>query len=204
MKTNSNQLLPNFASIITEIQLREALGLSGDYSRRVEKKLAHKVIESNVLLCQMEYIDPINTTLFEVVNDCQHPFYYEHPIDHMSGSNMTEIALQGVKIILHLHGGVDMKTQLALVSCNATYFRYVEHDLALYMTASIDKQQAQNDPSAPAKVDFCFIQGGEICAKIEIQCKIISPERYSILLQNRRQRLHRLQNPQRTSEIAYA
>jgi hypothetical protein len=195
MKTtlNPNELLPSYETVISEINFRERIGLTGNYGIRVEKKLAHKVIEENVLLCQMCFLDEINTTVFEVVNDCEHAFYYEHPIDHMSGSNMTEIALQGVKVILHVQGEVAMNTQMALVSCNAQFLKYVEHDLPLYMTASIDEQYALSDSVGFARMTFCFIQGGDICAKLVIDCKTILKEKYTVLLHHRQQRLRRLQ-----------
>lgn len=190
---NTFELLPTYDSIMREISVRELLGKSEKYTERVNKKLAHKVVEENVLLCQMELVEDAETYLFEVVNDCKHPFYYEHPIDHMSGSNMTEIALQGIKIILHLEG-VEMSTQMALIECNSKFLKYVEHGLPLYMTAKVDAFEKLSQDIALASTTFCFIQGGDICAKLEIKCKTILKEKYAVLLQHRMNRIARLKS----------
>jgi hypothetical protein len=115
--------------------------------KRLDGKYVHKIHERNVLIAdvrqrpsQEEWYDA------EMVHDMDHPFFFEHPLDHIPAMMLVEFGRQLGIAISHLFLGVPLGTMFATRSFDIRFTDFAETKTPVIISASVtDKEYRRGE-----------------------------------------------------------
>ena len=101
-----------------------------DHRKRVHRKLVHKAELMHVFVESIEAL-PLSDEGFDrflapLVIDDSHPFFFEHPLDHVPGLMLIEGTRQVGTAISHLFYGVSFDLSFVLSSLDARFANFAE------------------------------------------------------------------------------
>jgi hypothetical protein len=117
-----------------------AVWAAEDDAERVDKALVHKTDERNVLLSRVMRPDPLRPQEFlaQVWVDVGHPFFFEHPVDHVPALLLIEAARQSVIIVAHRFYAVPLDTAFVILEAHFIFERYAELDQPLFISLTFE------------------------------------------------------------------
>lgn len=115
----------------------------------VEKRLVHKTREENVHLADLRR-DPERPGLFHarLICDTTHPYYFEHPADHLPGMLLIETGRQMVEATCHAFGQVPLNGNVFLWnSLDVTFLQFADLHMPVELLLQIEEADANQDGS---------------------------------------------------------
>jgi acyl transferase domain-containing protein len=133
--------------------------------QRIAKELVHKDYEINVLISRLEKLED-DIIIGEMVQDTNHPFFYEHPKDHVPGMYLIEVARQGSTVLSHNYYNVSMGKAYILDELKADFTKFVEHDRPAFWIMQISDKEYVDGELLKMRTNCLFVQNKEIVAVI--------------------------------------
>lgn len=131
-------------------------------TERIEGRYVHKIVERNVLIGRVERQASDEGDRFEaeMVVDSTHPFFYEHPLDHIPAMMLLEAGRQFGIAISHLHLGVPLGTMFATKTFDIRFTDFAETDRPVIISASIRDKQYRHGELYQLFLEADFSQSG--------------------------------------------
>jgi len=113
----------------------------------------------------------------------EHPFFFEHPQDHVPGMMMLEAARQFSIACCHIYGKVTVEnTQIILNQLKANFFDYLDLHYPVEMKNELKDYRANNE----GKWEYVFFQvdvyqRGFLCNQCTLEGRIISKKLFNRL-----------------------
>lgn len=156
--------------------------------QRVHRKLVHKADLTHVFVERIEALPPTSDSLDRflgrLVVDTSHPFFFEHPLDHVPGLMLIEGTRQVGTAISHLFYDVpfDLAFILNRLDVRFTNFAELTSPVAAQLTI-VDKTYRHQRLSALA-CHSQWLQDGRSIGTMDAQWSFSSPAVLSRLRQN--------------------
>ncbi|MBW4696446.1 MAG: acyltransferase domain-containing protein [Aphanocapsa lilacina HA4352-LM1] len=147
---------------------------------RIDRQLVHKDYDHNVLLARLSRADE-NTVLAEMVQDLAHPFFYEHPKDHVPGLYLVEAARQLVTALSHVYHGVAMGKAFILDEIQARFLRLAETDAPVFLIARSRAPVYSRGELLQMHNDLCLLQNEAVVAEMSCLFRVFDPVGYDHL-----------------------
>jgi hypothetical protein len=130
--------------------------------KRIDGKYVHKIHERNVLLADVRP-KPGEEDWFEaeMVVDADHPFFFEHPLDHVPAMMLVETGRQLGIAISHLYLGVPLGTMFATRSFDIEFTEFAETCAPVLISASVTDKQFRHGMLIHLRMDGYFSQNGK-------------------------------------------
>ncbi len=78
-----------------------------------------------MLISRIEQLEE-DLIIGEVVQDVYHPFFYEHPLDHLLGLYIIEAACQFATFLCHLYLNVPLNMPFVLEDMGVQFYKFAE------------------------------------------------------------------------------
>jgi len=147
---------------------------------RIEKELVHKDFENNVLVARLKQLQD-DVIIGEITQDIQHPFFYEHEKDHVTGLYIIEVARQFGTALAHLYYGTPRDMSFILDEMQAQFYKFAETNQPLFMIADIRDRFYVDGNLSQMQVSASIVQGEEIVAVVSGLFRIFSSSKYNTL-----------------------
>ena len=153
--------------IISEEVLKKIAEWSKDYVpgkfTRIDKRVAHKTNEQNVLLSRVEKLENGDTDSFlsQIVTDDTHPYFFEHEYDHVPGMMIIEAGRQIGVAIAHLFYDVPHGKAFILNELNIRFSKYVEIDKPFFTYSRVSDVKLRKGELLKMMHEGFFIQDNE-------------------------------------------
>ncbi len=130
---------------------------------RIDNKYVHKVNDENNLVSRIIQISKGDTDsyLSQFIIDNSHPYFFEHPYDHIPGMMMVEAARQVGSAIAHLYYDVSFETVFILNEMNVRFFRYVVLTLPLFIKSQVRNKLTRRGKLMQMEIDGYLVQDGK-------------------------------------------
>jgi hypothetical protein len=129
--------------------------------KRIDGKYVHKIHERNVLIADIKPM-PGREGWFEaeVTRDYDHPFFFEHPLDHIPAMMLVETGRQLGIAISHLFLGVPGGTMFATRSFDIRFDEFAETRTPVRIEALVTDKQYRRGGLVHLRIDGTFSQNG--------------------------------------------
>jgi 2-oxo-3-(phosphooxy)propyl 3-oxoalkanoate synthase len=129
--------------------------------KRIDGRYVHKNFERNVLLADVRRrADSEEWFEAEMVHDMDHPFFFEHPLDHVPAMMLVETGRQLGIAISHLYLGVPLGTMFATRSFDIRFTDFAETRKPVQITAHVTDRQYRRGALIHLRMDGYFSQQG--------------------------------------------
>ncbi|MEO0848176.1 MAG: beta-ketoacyl synthase N-terminal-like domain-containing protein [Cyanobacteria bacterium J06648_1] len=149
---------------------------------RIHKHWVHKYQEGNVLIAKTKHVAE-NLVVAEIVQDPQHPFFYEHPKDHVPGLYIIEAVRQLGTALSHLYYEVPQDLPFILDDIQTQFYRFAEIDRPLFAIAEIQDKVSVEGTLSQMKLSASIIQDGEKLATLNGLFRVLNSTKYQSLRQ---------------------
>lgn len=147
---------------------------------RIEKELVHKDFEHNVLVARLKQLQD-DVIIGEITQDTQHPFFYEHAKDHVTGLYIIEVARQFGTALAHVYYGTPRGMSFILDEMQAQFYKFAETNQPMFMIADVRDKFYVDGNLAQMQVSASIVQDEEIVAVVGGLFRIFSSSKYNIL-----------------------
>lgn len=127
---------------------------------RLEGRFVHKVVSSNILLTRVdrrsgpeEWYDSV------MVHDLKHPFFFEHPLDHIPAMMLVEAGRQLGIAISHLFLDVPLHYLFATQSFDIRFTDFAELNLPVTIAAAVTDKRFRRGELLHLRLQGHFSQG---------------------------------------------
>jgi hypothetical protein len=128
--------------------------------QRLEGRYVHKVLPRNCLLTRVERRGgPEEWYDAEMVEDLTHPFFFEHPLDHIPAMMLVEAGRQLGIAISHLFLGVPLHYLFATRSFDIRFTEFAELHVPVTIAASVTDKRYRRGELLHLRLDGHFAQG---------------------------------------------
>jgi acyl transferase domain-containing protein len=155
-----------------------------DRPMRIEKHLVHKDVEHNVLIARLKQLQD-DVILGEITQDIQHPFFYEHAKDHVTGLYIIEAARQFGTALAHLCYASPLGMSFILDEMQSQFYKFAETNQPLFVIANIDDKFYADGQLARMQVRASIVQGEDVVALVSGLFRIFSSSKYNHLREDR-------------------
>jgi 2-oxo-3-(phosphooxy)propyl 3-oxoalkanoate synthase len=129
--------------------------------QRIDRCLVHKAHERNVLLSRVERRPgPEEIYEAEMAPDLEHPFFFEHSLDHIPAMMLVEAGRQMGIAISHLFLGVPFGTMFATQAFDIRFTEFAELDEVILIVTAVSDKRYRRDELVGLRLDGFFSQGG--------------------------------------------
>ena len=130
---------------------------------RLDKKIVHKSDDRNVCVSRIEKLNDLSDDqfIFQVAVDTKHPFFFEHPYDHIPGMLVIEAGRQIGTAISHLFYNVPYDTAFILKDLHSKFYNYAEISKPLFGLSSVSNKKFRKNQLIEMETEGVFIQNGE-------------------------------------------
>jgi len=159
--------------------------------KRIDGHYVHKIHDRNVLLAEVRR-RPDSEEWFEaeMVHDMDHPFFFEHPLDHIPAMMLVETGRQLGIAISHLYLGVPLGTMFATRSFDIRFTDFAETRTPVLISARVTDRQYRRGALIHLRMDGYFSQQGRQLGRMGGTWSMLDPKlwkRYRRLEQWRNQ-----------------
>jgi len=142
----------------------------------IEARLVHKTHLDNVLLSRLEraVTDRGDGHLAQMRVDVTHPFFFEHPIDHVPGLMLIEAGRQLATAIAHVELRVPFGAAFVLNGLNAQFLSFAELDAPTFIHSTILQTRMKRDQLVEMYTSSTFIQDETPIGVISGQLTVLS------------------------------
>lgn len=129
-------------------------------SERLDGRYVHKIVERNILIAHVER-RPGSEEWYdaEMVHDTSHPFFFEHPLDHIPAMMLVEAGRQLGIAISHLFLGVPQHYVFATRSFDIRFTEFAELHVPVTISASVTDKRYRRGELLQLRLDGHFSQG---------------------------------------------
>jgi hypothetical protein len=129
--------------------------------QRIDGRYVHKIVQRNVLLSRVERRSAVDGECFEaeMVVDGTHPFFFEHPLDHIPAMMLVEAGRQLGIAISHLYLGVPLGTMFATKSFDIRFTEFAETNRPVLITATVRNKKYRHGELFQLYLEGRFSQG---------------------------------------------
>jgi hypothetical protein len=158
---------------------------------RIDGRYVHKSTPGNVLLASIEQRpDAEEWYDAEMVMDLEHPFFFEHSLDHIPAMMLVEAGRQLGIAIAHLFLGVPLGTMFATESFDIRFTEFAELDLPVRIEARVTERQYRKGELLHLRLDGHFIQGEKPLGTMGGTWAMMRPELWRRYRRREQARLH--------------
>lgn len=143
---------------------------------RVDPELVHKHRAENVALVRLDRYDPAHPDdrcVAEVLVDPEHPYFFEHPVDHVPGLLLIEAFRQAGIAAVHQLCGVPLDAAMVVDGFQAAFTRYAELDQPLFVALRAEDMGYRGDRLTSARLEADYVQDNEIIGTATIRARLI-------------------------------
>jgi hypothetical protein len=144
--------------------------------KRIDGKYVHKLHERNILIADVrrrpgeeEWYDA------EMTHDMDHPFFFEHPLDHIPAMMLVETGRQLGIAISHLFLGVPLGTMFATRSFDIRFTDFAETGSPVIISAKVTDKQYHRQALIHLRMDGYFSQAGRPLGKMGGTWSMLDP-----------------------------
>jgi hypothetical protein len=144
---------------------------------RIDGKWVHKRDPRNVLLAYVREA-PGGAHAYEtgVVLDVEHPFFFEHPLDHIPAMMLVEAGRQFGIAISHLFLDVPIGTMFATRSFDIRFDDFAELHAPVTIRARVTDRRYHRDELLHLRLDGIFSQNGADLGMMGGSWSMLRPE----------------------------
>jgi hypothetical protein len=138
-------------------------GWNGQDVHLLPREQVHKRDSGNVFIARMEPIGPQHDHAFAVQFRVPqtHPYFYEHPLDHVPGLALIEAGRQVGIAAAHRYYGVALEGFVFLIHSLAIEFTaFAEHDAPVFGRCRFSEVQMRKDRLSGMVCEGLFMQHG--------------------------------------------
>ena len=148
-------------------------------SGRIDKKLVHKIFNDNVLIGDLQRVAE-STDEFEcqMIVDLSHPFFFEHPLDHIPGMMFVEAGRQAGIACSHLFLEIPFGTQFISKGCNVRFVDFGETHRPVSMRTQFKDTVHRKGTVLEAHLETAFYQEGRLVCSMTGDWKMYPREIY--------------------------
>ena len=109
----------------------------------VDKKIVHKHRQGNVFVSRAELIDDEHQDdiIGQLALDPEHPFFFEHPLDHFPGLMLIEAGRQFGTMVAHLIYGVPFDTAFILNGLKVDFTSFAEIGKPVFVNSTVSEKE---------------------------------------------------------------
>lgn len=128
---------------------------------RIDGKYVHKRDPRNVLLTYVRRrAGEADSFEAEMVHDIEHPFFFEHPLDHIPAMMLVEAGRQLGIAVSHLFLGVPFDRMFATRSFDIHFCDFAELHAPVLIVGTITDRRYHRGELLHLRLDGNFSQGG--------------------------------------------
>ena len=145
--------------------------------QRIDGRYVHKLHPQNVLLSRVERVPgPDERYEADMVPDFDHPFFFEHPLDHVPAMMLVEAGRQMGIAVAHLFLGVPFGTMFATQAFDLKFLGFAELSEPIVITSVVTEKRYRRGELASVRLDGCFRQGHRCIGSMGGDWGMLSPE----------------------------
>lgn len=146
-------------------------------SERIDGRYVHKCDPRNVLLAGVRRHEAeADSYVTDVVMDIQHPFFFEHPLDHIPAMMLVEAGRQFAVAISHLFLGVPFDRMFATRSFDIRFSEFAELEAPIHIVARVTDQTYRKDELLYLRLDGTYFQNGRDIGTMGGTYSMLSPD----------------------------
>jgi 2-oxo-3-(phosphooxy)propyl 3-oxoalkanoate synthase len=133
---------------------------------RLDRALVHKRQEENVFVSRIERVaGEEGSFLVQFALSADHPFFFEHPLDHYPGLMLLEGARQAATAVTHLFYGVPLDSVFILRDLMIDFESFAELDEPVFGVSRVVDPQFRHGQLVGMFCEGIFIQHGQPIGK---------------------------------------
>lgn len=143
---------------------------------QVDAELVHKHRPENVVLARLDRYDPDHPDdrcVAEILVDPHHPYFFEHPVDHVPGLLLIEAVRQTGIAAVHQILGVPLDAAMVVDTFEVAFQRYAELDVPLFVALTAEDRGYRGERLTSAHLTAAYIQGGEVIGRASMSARLI-------------------------------
>lgn len=154
----------NFDSVLFEEWSKD---FDMDAPTKIDNKLVHKSNDENVCISRIAQISAEKEQyLTQVAVDLKHPFFFDHPYDHIPGMLFVEVGRQVGTAVSHMFYDVPNSVVFVLKDIYFNFKNYAELDAPLFLSSAISDKIYRKDQLISMNHEGVFIQNGKELASM--------------------------------------
>lgn len=145
--------------------------------KRIEGKYVHKIHKRNVLIADV-WPRPGQEGWYdaEMVHDIDHPFFFEHPLDHIPAMMLVEAGRQLGIAISHLFLGIPFGTMFATRSFDIRFTDFAETRSPVNISAEVTNKIYRGKVLICLRMDGYFSQNGRSLGSMGGSWSMLQPK----------------------------
>lgn len=111
---------------------------------RLDRKLVHKHHDENVFISRFEPVDADHPDDFvaQLYLDKEHPFFFEHPLDHYPGLMLVEAGRQLGTSVAHVHYDVPLGDAVFILNgMEVDFTSFAELDRPVFVNSTVSEKK---------------------------------------------------------------
>lgn len=126
----------------------------------MDKDLTHKHHQENSFLSQVERVSDEQPDEFvgQLALSDDHPFFFEHPVDHYPGLMMVEAGRQLGTAVAHIFYGVPRECVFVLNGMTVDFTTFAELGTPVYVNSTVSEKKYKRDMLIGMFYEGHFIQ----------------------------------------------
>ncbi len=126
----------------------------------VDKRVVHKHQQGNVFVSRAEAIDDDNI-IGQLALNSEHPFFFEHPLDHYPGLMLVEAGRQFGTTVAHLIYGVPYDTVFILNGMKVDFTTFAELGKPVFVNSTVSEKEFKRGMLTHMLYEGNFVQNDE-------------------------------------------
>ncbi len=154
--------------------------------RGIDKRFVHKAREENVLIGDVLRVS-MDPEMFEctMVVDPLHPFFFEHPADHVPGMMLAEAGRQMGLAISHLFFNGPFGTHFISREIRVSFTAFAEVREPVVIRSWVKNKCYRHGALSEAVLQGDFLQHGKVVAHMEGDWKMFPGDVYQHFREHR-------------------
>jgi hypothetical protein len=142
----------------------------------LDKELVHKHRQQNVFVSRVELVGPEHPDQFicQFALDPEHPFFFEHPLDHVPGLMIIEAARQTGNAVCHLFYDVPLGMSFVLGDAHFDFVAFAELSRPLFGTGTVAEKKFKRGALIEMKCEGHFVQNFETIGFMSVRWRIFN------------------------------
>ncbi len=144
---------------------------------RIDGKYTHRHDPRNVLV---QYVRPVpgepDTFEARMVHDIEHPFFFEHPLDHIPAMMLVETGRQMGIAIAHLYLGVPLDRMFATRVFDIRFDEFAELHTPVDILGRVTNRRYHRGELLHLRLDGAFSQAGHPLGSMGGEWSMLRPE----------------------------
>lgn len=135
--------------------------------RHIDKKFTHKNIETNSLVGRIEKVDSApDTYISQAIVSTEHPFFFEHEVDHIPGLFIIEYARQVSMACSHLFLDVPLSSVFIMDRLDTQFIAIPDTEKPLFAIISRDNIKLKQGRVAKQDWKIEIVQNSKLIASL--------------------------------------